>query len=106
MQAGAIFLAVVSSGRLNCVSRSHWKIGSEDIDPCLLPRNQAPLCGVNLPQEVGGLGPPTGAVLGFASPLRRAYLRHMFKSFEFCIPTRGTKVPAGPEWVHEIKYDG
>ncbi len=22
------------------------------------------------------------------------------------IPTRGTKVPAGPEWLHEIKHDG
>jgi bifunctional non-homologous end joining protein LigD len=26
--------------------------------------------------------------------------------FEFCIPTRGTSVPAGQEWFHEIKYDG
>jgi ATP-dependent DNA ligase len=23
-----------------------------------------------------------------------------------CIPTRGTKVPAGPDWIHEIKQDG
>jgi bifunctional non-homologous end joining protein LigD len=23
-----------------------------------------------------------------------------------CIPTRGTKVPAGPDWLHEVKYDG
>jgi hypothetical protein len=23
-----------------------------------------------------------------------------------CIPTRGTKVPAGPDWLHEIKHDG
>jgi bifunctional non-homologous end joining protein LigD len=23
-----------------------------------------------------------------------------------CIPTRGTKVPAGPDWFHEIKHDG
>jgi hypothetical protein len=23
-----------------------------------------------------------------------------------CLPTRGTKVRAGPEWLHEIKYDG
>jgi ATP-dependent DNA ligase len=23
-----------------------------------------------------------------------------------CIPTRATKVPAGPGWVHEIKHDG
>ena len=26
--------------------------------------------------------------------------------FEFCIPTVGTKFPSGPEWLHEIKYDG
>jgi bifunctional non-homologous end joining protein LigD len=37
---------------------------------------------------------------------RRAHLRGMFKAFEFCIPTRGTKVPNGPDWLHEIKYDG
>ena len=30
----------------------------------------------------------------------------MFKAFEFCIPTRGTKVPNGTDWLHEIKYDG
>jgi hypothetical protein len=30
----------------------------------------------------------------------------MFKAFEFCLPTTGTKVPAGTEWLHEIKYDG
>jgi bifunctional non-homologous end joining protein LigD len=24
--------------------------------------------------------------------------------FEPCIPTRGTKVPAGPDWIHEIKH--
>jgi bifunctional non-homologous end joining protein LigD len=22
------------------------------------------------------------------------------------IPRRGTKVPASPEWIHKIKYDG
>src|SRR5215472_6311248 len=26
--------------------------------------------------------------------------------FEFCIPTRATSVPTGPDWLHEIKYDG
>jgi ATP-dependent DNA ligase len=26
--------------------------------------------------------------------------------FEFCIPTNGKAVPAGPEWFHEIKFDG
>ena len=30
----------------------------------------------------------------------------MFKAFEFCIPTKGTEVPTGPEWPHEIKLDG
>src|SRR5215211_758913 len=30
------------------------------------------------------------------------------RKFEFlpCIPTRGTFVPAGPDWLHEIKHDG
>lgn len=32
-----------------------------------------------------------------------AYLRLMF---EFLLPTRGTAVPTGPDWFHEIKYDG
>jgi bifunctional non-homologous end joining protein LigD len=27
-------------------------------------------------------------------------------AFEPCIPTRGTKVPVGPDWFHEIKHDG
>ena len=36
-----------------------------------------------------------------------AYLSGMRKTaFEPCIPTRGTKVPPGPEWIHEIKHDG
>src|SRR3954452_4672195 len=26
--------------------------------------------------------------------------------YQPCIPTRGTKVPAGPDWLHEIKHDG
>ena len=30
----------------------------------------------------------------------------MNKAFEFCIPTRGTEVPARGDWLHEIKYDG
>jgi ATP-dependent DNA ligase len=25
---------------------------------------------------------------------------------EPCIPTRATKPPVGPQWLHEIKYDG
>jgi hypothetical protein len=30
----------------------------------------------------------------------------MLKAFAFCMPIKGIKVPAGPEWLHEIKYDG
>jgi bifunctional non-homologous end joining protein LigD len=30
----------------------------------------------------------------------------MKEAFEFCIPTRGTEVPARADWLHEIKYDG
>jgi bifunctional non-homologous end joining protein LigD len=26
--------------------------------------------------------------------------------FEPCLPTRKTVVPAGPDWLHEIKHDG
>jgi len=27
-------------------------------------------------------------------------------SFEFCLPTKSTAVPDGPDWLHEVKYDG
>jgi hypothetical protein len=30
----------------------------------------------------------------------------MIKAFDFCIPTKATKVPHSPDWIHEIKYDG
>jgi hypothetical protein len=30
----------------------------------------------------------------------------MLNGFDFCLPTRGIKVPGGPEWLHEIKMDG
>jgi bifunctional non-homologous end joining protein LigD len=29
----------------------------------------------------------------------------MSKAFDFCILTRGAKVPHTPDWLHEIKYD-
>jgi bifunctional non-homologous end joining protein LigD len=25
---------------------------------------------------------------------------------EFCLPTTGKAVPSGPDWIHEVKYDG
>src|SRR5881392_537875 len=30
----------------------------------------------------------------------------MLRKYEPCIPTRGTKVPSGSDWLHEIKHDG
>jgi bifunctional non-homologous end joining protein LigD len=30
----------------------------------------------------------------------------MLKAFQFCLPTKSTAVPSGPDWLHEIKYDG
>ncbi|MEH2517448.1 bifunctional non-homologous end joining protein LigD [Bradyrhizobium sp. AZCC 1610] len=30
----------------------------------------------------------------------------MPKHIEFCIPTAGKAVPSGPDWIHEVKYDG
>jgi bifunctional non-homologous end joining protein LigD len=36
-----------------------------------------------------------------------AYLNRMpSRPFEPCIPTSATKVPAGRDWIHEIKMDG
>jgi bifunctional non-homologous end joining protein LigD len=48
----------------------------------------------------------TRAAIGFAFLCTANYLGNMLKAFEFCIPTTGTKVPAGSEYIHEIKYDG
>ncbi|APO52708.1 DNA ligase [Bradyrhizobium diazoefficiens] len=28
------------------------------------------------------------------------------RSFEFCLPSKGISVPAGPDWLHEVKHDG
>ena len=30
----------------------------------------------------------------------------MFKRFDFCLPSKSISVPDGPDWLHEIKYDG
>ena len=36
----------------------------------------------------------------------KTYLDAMPSTFDFCLPTRATTVPDGPDWLHEIKYDG
>ncbi len=30
----------------------------------------------------------------------------MPNTFDFCLPTKASSVPSGPDWLHEIKYDG
>src|ERR1700746_779645 len=30
----------------------------------------------------------------------------MLSTFDFCLPTKSASVPAGPDWLHEVKYDG
>jgi bifunctional non-homologous end joining protein LigD len=46
-------------------------------------------------------------LIGLAKSARRTYLNPMPKRpFESCIPSRGTAVPTGPNWIHEIKHDG
>jgi bifunctional non-homologous end joining protein LigD len=42
----------------------------------------------------------------FAILRRFTYLAGMLRKYQPCIPTRGTQVPAGPDWFHEIKHDG
>src|SRR5262249_12285466 len=46
---------------------------------------------------------PVGGAVSFEKAAANAYLGRMFKAFEFCLPTNATNVPAGPEWLHEIK---
>src|ERR1700746_1402341 len=45
-------------------------------------------------------------VRGDAYQATHAYLLPMFKAFDFCLPTKSTAVPSGPDWFHEVKYDG
>jgi hypothetical protein len=35
-----------------------------------------------------------------------AYFVRMLNAPEVCMPTTGSTVPAGPEWLHVINYDG
>jgi hypothetical protein len=28
------------------------------------------------------------------------------RTFDFCLPTKSASVPVGPDWPHQIKYDG
>jgi ATP-dependent DNA ligase len=50
-------------------------------------------------------------VLGNARRLANALVKRFRDAyfgvmFQFCIPTKATTVPDGPDWLYEIKYDG
>jgi ATP-dependent DNA ligase len=47
--------------------------------------------------------PRRACAYGLRKTVADAYLRSMF---EFCLPTGSKVVPDGPDWIHEIKYDG
>jgi ATP-dependent DNA ligase len=34
------------------------------------------------------------------------YLTALSEAFDFSICTTGKQVPTGPDWLHEVKYDG
>ena len=58
--------------------------------------------GTSVWPPAGGLPPRSGRILAIGN-----YLVIMLKNaFEPCNPTRGTKVPDRPEWLHEVKHDG
>jgi ATP-dependent DNA ligase len=38
--------------------------------------------------------------------LSDAYLGRMRSTFELCLPTTAKSVPAGSDYIHEVKYDG
>jgi ATP-dependent DNA ligase len=50
---------------------------------------------------VGAPGGPK--IAGDKNAAANPYLQRMF---EFCLPTGAKIVPDGPDWIHEIKYDG
>jgi bifunctional non-homologous end joining protein LigD len=49
---------------------------------------------------------PGAPGLGTRILCKAAYLQPMRKSIEFALPVKAPKVPAGPDWFHEIKHDG
>jgi ATP-dependent DNA ligase len=47
------------------------------------------------------------AISGLNAYLRLfPHISPMPRTFDFCLPTKSTIVPAGPDWLHEVKYDG
>lgn len=49
---------------------------------------------------------PLGPCRGLPILAGHTYLDRMLKPFEFCFPTQTATVPSGPDWLHELKYDG
>ena len=57
------------------------------------------------------MNPTQAGLFGSGRPTpkaaRSAYLGRMpNNTFEFCIPSKATAVPIGPDWLHELKCAG
>ena len=52
-----------------------------------------------LPGRVSSHGLPKHGLASYLAGMRSTL-------FEFCLPTKATAVPNGPDWLHEVKYDG
>jgi hypothetical protein len=66
------------------------------------PNSEPPADRLRQMEQLPKCSTPAARISG-----HRSYLIHMRKTaFVPCLPTRGTKVPAGKDWLHEIKHDG
>jgi bifunctional non-homologous end joining protein LigD len=89
-------------------TKGHWR--TQPVLPAIAPYqtgSQPSQKRLAAPTQVAP--PCSGPHYIRAKPIRNlaraGYIRPM-PSYEFCLPTLGKAVPAGPEWFHEIKYDG
>jgi ATP-dependent DNA ligase len=46
------------------------------------------------------------AALAAVATRNSAALTYQTMRFDFCLTTKSASVPVGPDWLHEIKYDG
>jgi hypothetical protein len=64
-------------------------------------------CSANWPLFTWSPDPRTaGAVASAQLLFHCADLLPAQMRYEFSIPTNADKVPTGPDWLHEVKYDG
>jgi hypothetical protein len=69
-------------------------------------KRQSPIAGARFRQQKARLGPPRRVAA--STPSARGLYSVVVPDhpYEPCLPTVATKVPIGPEWLHELKRDG